>query len=103
MARRYFLAAAKPIGVAWKFAVGGDLNLPEVEGRRSLATRLTNKYVERLQTVAESDIVVAEQFARIVGLVDPPTRLLRPKIALRAVRPRNRPPIPHQAEPVPTG
>ena len=27
-----FRAAAKPIGVAWRFAVGGDLNLPEVEG-----------------------------------------------------------------------
>jgi 2-polyprenyl-6-methoxyphenol hydroxylase-like FAD-dependent oxidoreductase len=103
LARRYFRAAAKPIGVAWKFAVGADLNLPEVEGRRSLATRLTNKYVERLQTLTESDIVVAEQFTRIVGLLDPPTRLLQPKIALRAISRRNRPPIPYQAEPVPTG
>jgi hypothetical protein len=51
----------------------------------------------------ESDIVVAEQFTRIVGLLDPPTRLLQPKIALRAISRRNRPPIPHQAEPVPTG
>ncbi|HEX3547034.1 MAG TPA: 2-polyprenyl-6-methoxyphenol hydroxylase-like oxidoreductase [Mycobacterium sp.] len=103
LARRYFRAAAKPIGVAWKFAVGADLNLPEVEGRRSLATRLTNKYVERLQTLTESDIVVAEQFTRIVGLLDPPTRLVQPKIALRAISRRNRPPIPYQAEPVPTG
>lgn len=103
LSRRYFRAAAKPIGVAWKFAVGGDLNLPEVEGRRSLATRLTNKYVERLQTLAESDIVVAEQFARIVGLLDPPARLLHPKIALRAFSRWNRPPIQYQPEPVPAG
>jgi 2-polyprenyl-6-methoxyphenol hydroxylase-like FAD-dependent oxidoreductase len=95
LARRYFRAAAKPVGVAWQFAVGGDLNLPEVEGRRSLATRLSNKYVDRLQAVAESDIGVTEQFVRVVALLDPPSRLLRPKIALRAIR---RPPTRSDAE-----
>ncbi|HTY34845.1 MAG TPA: 2-polyprenyl-6-methoxyphenol hydroxylase-like oxidoreductase [Mycobacterium sp.] len=84
LARRYFRAAAKPIGVAWRFAVGGDLNLPEVEGPRPLSLRLTNRYVDRLQTAAESDIVVAEQFLKITGLIDQPTRLLHPKMMLRA-------------------
>jgi len=28
LAQRYFRAAAKPVGVAWRFAAGGDLNLP---------------------------------------------------------------------------
>jgi 2-polyprenyl-6-methoxyphenol hydroxylase-like FAD-dependent oxidoreductase len=90
LARRYFRAAAKPIGVAWQFAVGGDLNLPEVEGRRTLATRLSNRYVDRLQTVAETDMVVAEQFARVVALLDPHERLLYPRMLLRAARPRRR-------------
>jgi 2-polyprenyl-6-methoxyphenol hydroxylase-like FAD-dependent oxidoreductase len=84
LARRYFRAAAKPIGVAWQFAVGGDLNLPEVEGPRPLSLRLTNRYVDRLQTAAESDIVVAEQFIKVVALIDPPTRLLHPNMMLRA-------------------
>jgi hypothetical protein len=84
LARRYFRAAAKPIGVAWRFAVGGDLNLPEVEGPRPLSLRLTNRYVDRLQTAAESDIVVAEQFTKVVALIDQPTRLLHPKMMLRA-------------------
>jgi 2-polyprenyl-6-methoxyphenol hydroxylase-like FAD-dependent oxidoreductase len=61
LARRFFRAAAKPVGVAWKFAVGGDLNLPEVEGPRPLSTRFANRYVDRIQTAAEFDIVVAEQ------------------------------------------
>jgi 2-polyprenyl-6-methoxyphenol hydroxylase-like FAD-dependent oxidoreductase len=95
LARRYFRAAAKPVGVAWRFAVGGDLNLPEVEGRRSLATRLSNKYVDRVQAVAESDIGVTEQFVRVVALLDPPSRLLHPKIALRAIR---RPPMRSDAD-----
>ena len=84
LARRYFRAAAKPIGVAWRFAVGGDLNLPEVEGPRPLSLRLTNRYVDRLQTAAESDIVVAEQFTKVIAFIDPPTRLLHPKMMIRA-------------------
>ena len=84
LARRYFRAAAKPIGVAWRFAVGGDLNLPEVEGPRPLSLRLTNRYVDRLQTAAESDIDVAEQLLKITGFVDHPTRLLHPKMLIRA-------------------
>ena len=83
LARRYFRATAKPIGVAWRFAVGGDLNLPEVEGPRPLSLRLINRYVDRLQTAAESDLVVAEQFTKVVALIDPPTRLLHPKVMLR--------------------
>jgi hypothetical protein len=81
LARRYFRAAAKPIGVAWRFAVGGDLNLPEVEGPRPLSLRLANKYVERLQTAAESDL--AKQFTKVVALVDAPTRLLQPHMITR--------------------
>jgi 2-polyprenyl-6-methoxyphenol hydroxylase-like FAD-dependent oxidoreductase len=88
LARRYFRAAAKPIGVAWQFAVGGDLNLPEVAGHRPLAVRLSNRYVDRLQTAAENDLVVAEQFTRVLGLLDPPTALLRPRMLLRAARAR---------------
>jgi 2-polyprenyl-6-methoxyphenol hydroxylase-like FAD-dependent oxidoreductase len=83
LAQRYFRAAAKPIGVAWRFAVNGDLNLPEVEGPRPLSLRITNRYVDRIQTAAESDLVVAEQFAKVVALVDPPTRLLQPQIMIR--------------------
>jgi 2-polyprenyl-6-methoxyphenol hydroxylase-like FAD-dependent oxidoreductase len=88
LARRYFRAAAKPIGVAWQFAVGGDLSLPEVEGRRPLAMRLSNRYVQRLQAAAQCDLDVAEQLTRVVALVDPPATLLRRKMLFRAARPR---------------
>jgi 2-polyprenyl-6-methoxyphenol hydroxylase-like FAD-dependent oxidoreductase len=90
LARRYFRAAAKPIGVAWQFAVGGDLSLPEVEGHRTLALQLSNKYVDRLQTAAETDSAVAAQFFRVIGLIDPPATLLHPRMLLRAARRRRR-------------
>jgi hypothetical protein len=83
LARRYFRATAKPISVAWQLAAGGDLNLPDIEGPRPLSMRIANKYVDRLQHTAEFDSVVAEQFVKVTGLIDPPARLLHPKILLR--------------------
>jgi 2-polyprenyl-6-methoxyphenol hydroxylase-like FAD-dependent oxidoreductase len=83
LAARYFAAAAKPIGVAWQLAVGGDLNLPEVRGPRPLSMRLTNKYVDRVQAAAETDIVVAQRFARVAGFSDPPASLMAPTVMLR--------------------
>ena len=83
LARRYFRATAKVIGVAGQFAAGGDLSLPEVEGPRPVPVRVTNKYVDRVLAAAESDIVVAEQLAKVITLIDPPTRLLRPAVIVR--------------------
>ncbi len=88
LARRYFRAAARPIGVAWRFAISNDLSLPEVEGRRSLSVRLGNSYAERLLTVSESDNDVAEQLIRVTGLIDPPIRLFHPKFMYRVARAR---------------
>jgi 2-polyprenyl-6-methoxyphenol hydroxylase-like FAD-dependent oxidoreductase len=65
LARRFFRAAAKPIGVAWQLAVGGDLSLPEVDGPRPLSMRIINPYIDWLLTAAESDTVVAEQFSKV--------------------------------------
>ena len=76
--RRYFRAAAKPIGVAWQLAAGSDLAFPEVEGPRTPAIRVTNRFVDWVLTAAESDAGVGGQFFRVTTLLDPPTRLLNP-------------------------
>ena len=76
--RRYFRAAAKPIGVAWQLAAGSDLAFPEVEGPRTPAIRVTNRFVDWVLTAAESDADVGGQFFRVTTLLDPPTRLLNP-------------------------
>jgi len=64
-------------------ATGADLSLPEVEGPRPLPVRIANKYVDRVLAAAESDIVVAEQFARVIGFLDPPTTLFHPALIAR--------------------
>jgi 2-polyprenyl-6-methoxyphenol hydroxylase-like FAD-dependent oxidoreductase len=82
--RRFFRAAARPIGQAWRLAVGGDLSLPEVEGTPPLATRLLNGYIDRVLIAAEYDATVFEQFVKVAWLIDSPTRLLRPSMIWRA-------------------
>ena len=81
--RRYFRAAAKPIGDAWQLATGGDLSLPEIVGPRPAPVRIANRYVQQVQAAARNDALVAQRLARVVGLLDPPTSLLRPEVAVR--------------------
>ncbi len=88
--RRFFRASAKKVRVAWQTAVGSDLTLPEVVGPRSRSMRITNAYLERVMTAAETDPIVAGQFMRVIGMIDSPARLLRPTILLRIAR-ANRP------------
>jgi hypothetical protein len=92
--RRYFRAAAKSIGAAWQMGAGSDLTFPEVEGRRTASMRASNRLVDWVLTACESDAEVVEQFFRVTGLVDPPTRLLNPvflaKVATVNLRRRQR-------------
>ncbi len=90
--RRFFRAAARSARVAWQTAVGSDLALPEVVGPRPPAMRITNWYLEQVMTAAETDPVVAGQFIRVLGMVDPPARLMRPSMLLRIADAKGRRP-----------
>jgi len=45
--------------------------------------RIANQYVKRVQATARTDRFVAQRLARVVGLIDAPSRLLRPEVATR--------------------
>jgi 2-polyprenyl-6-methoxyphenol hydroxylase-like FAD-dependent oxidoreductase len=83
LARRFFRANAKNLRVAWQTAVGSDLALPEVVGRRPISMRVSNAYLEAVLTAAETDVAAAQQFMRVIGMIDPPLKLLSPKFILR--------------------
>jgi 2-polyprenyl-6-methoxyphenol hydroxylase-like FAD-dependent oxidoreductase len=83
--QRFYAAGAKPIRQAWQQVVGNDLSLPEIVGTPPLTTRLINPYVERVLSAAEHDLAAMEAFMRVVWLVDPPPRLMRPTIVARAL------------------
>jgi 2-polyprenyl-6-methoxyphenol hydroxylase-like FAD-dependent oxidoreductase len=83
LSRRFFRAAARPIGQAWQLAIGGDLSLPEIKGTAPLATRLLNGYIDRVLIAAQYDAEVFGQFAKVGWLVDSPVKLLRPSMIRR--------------------
>ncbi len=80
LAARFFKAAAKPVGNAWNFAVGGDLSLPEaiVPGPRPMPVRAVNAYVDRVQAAAEHDPVMAWRFFDVFGFEQPASALFGP-------------------------
>lgn len=88
--QRFFRAAAKKVRVAWQTAVGSDLALPEVEGPRPVSMRLTNAYLDWVMTAAETDRLVSGQLARLTGMIDPPSRLLRPAFVARVAQAHRR-------------
>ena len=81
--RRYFRSAAKAIRVAWQTGAASDLAFPDVKGRRTPQTRITNRLVDVILTACESDAVAFTEFLRVFGLLDPPARLLRPRFLYR--------------------
>jgi 2-polyprenyl-6-methoxyphenol hydroxylase-like FAD-dependent oxidoreductase len=85
LARRFFRAAAKPIDLAWQFAVAADLALPEVQGTRPLSVRAINAYMDRLFTAAEQDPVLVERLLRVTAFIDPPANLFHPAVLRGAV------------------
>jgi 2-polyprenyl-6-methoxyphenol hydroxylase-like FAD-dependent oxidoreductase len=84
--QRYFRAAAKSIGVAWSLGAGTDLAFPEVDGPRTRATRVTNRFADWVLTASETDRSVHAQFTKVTGLVDPPARLFHPAFLYRVAR-----------------
>jgi 2-polyprenyl-6-methoxyphenol hydroxylase-like FAD-dependent oxidoreductase len=86
LSRRFFSEAAGIIDRPWAIAVGTDLRFPAVQGRRTPKIRFVNAYVHRLHAAARHDPVLGAAFLRVLNLIDPPARLLRPAIAIRVVR-----------------
>jgi hypothetical protein len=63
------------------------LGFPEVEGRRTTAIRVSNRFVEWVLTAAcESGIQVVNQSFRVTGRVDPPACLLSPPFIARVAK-----------------
>jgi len=84
--RRWFRDLARVVDVPWDIAVGGDLAVPGVQGRRTLKVRLVNAYIARLHAAGAHDASLASAFVRVAGLVAPPQTLLRPSIIVRVLR-----------------
>ena len=83
---RFFKRSAKAVKVAWQTAVGSDLAMPQAKGARPLSVRMINAWIDRVLAAAETDPAVVQQFLQVVGMTQPPSRLLHPSFAYRVVR-----------------
>ena len=88
LAKRFFRLADKAIDTPWRLAVGADLALPQVQGKRPPGLSLINGYVAQVQRAAVDDPVVAAAFLRVVHMLAGPPSLLAPGILWRVLRHR---------------
>lgn len=100
--RRFYSTAAAQIDPAWRFAAIADRPLlgkaaVPLAPKDRLAYAISGQYLR----AAEDDSALAEQFLRVLGLLDRPERLLSPSLPSRVARARLRrapllepPPIP---------
>lgn len=90
-AATFFRAMSRVIDPPWELSAGADLEYPGVEGRRTVKSRMANAYVARLQRAAVHDEQLTDAFIRTMGLVVPPTHLMRPGNVVRVLRHARRP------------
>jgi 2-polyprenyl-6-methoxyphenol hydroxylase-like FAD-dependent oxidoreductase len=86
LTKRFFKAMKAPVEHAWKLAGGSDLEMPGVDGTPALPDRIVGRYMNRLLAVAAHDDEVARTFVEVMGMLAPPTSILRPAIARRVLR-----------------
>ncbi|ONI89819.1 FAD-binding monooxygenase [Saccharothrix sp. ALI-22-I] len=82
----FFADIARVIDMPWEISAGGDLDFPQVEGRRTIKIRVGNAYLARLRHAATKDDEVTKGFMRVAGLIDPPQALMRPGMLRRVLR-----------------
>jgi 2-polyprenyl-6-methoxyphenol hydroxylase-like FAD-dependent oxidoreductase len=83
LADDFFDGAAEVVDTAWLMAVGSDFDFDRTDGPKPTGTDLFNRYTAAVMEATHSDPVVAEQFYHVMRMEQPPTRLLRPRIAAR--------------------
>lgn len=81
----FFKQAAKVVDIPWQLAVGEDFRWQETEGAKAPGTDLINQYTARLFRMMAEDIVVYEQFMKVMNFLAPPTTLMHPRLLWRAL------------------
>lgn len=82
----FYRRVAANLKVPWSFAVGGDFAFPETTGPRPSGGKLLRGYARRLQMASREDPEVRRAFTSVQHLIEPPTILFRPSVALRVIR-----------------
>jgi 2-polyprenyl-6-methoxyphenol hydroxylase-like FAD-dependent oxidoreductase len=90
LGRRFHRRAARIAAGAWDVVVGAVVQLDGVEGPTPPGHAVIARYVRAVQRTAATDPLVARALLRVTNLLEPPTSLMRPRIAVRVLVRRSR-------------
>jgi 2-polyprenyl-6-methoxyphenol hydroxylase-like FAD-dependent oxidoreductase len=88
VAQRYRRRVGQLLSTAWTMATSGDLRFPQVEGKRPPGFALMNWYGDRFQQLASHDEEALLTFVRMMQMIEPPTALFSPRLALKVLTSR---------------
>jgi 2-polyprenyl-6-methoxyphenol hydroxylase-like FAD-dependent oxidoreductase len=90
LAVRFQRRLARRNASSWALSTGEDLRFPSTTGMRAgPVLRARHRYLDRLALAATTDTAVAEAYVRVVGMLDEPTVLFRPRVLVAAFRPHS--------------
>jgi 2-polyprenyl-6-methoxyphenol hydroxylase-like FAD-dependent oxidoreductase len=85
LSQRFQARLAKQTDGPWAMATGEDLRYPEVEAERPLGYGFMKWYTGRVHQAVAHDTALALRFLRVMHMLEPPTALLTPAMALRVL------------------
>ncbi|WP_369135661.1 NAD(P)/FAD-dependent oxidoreductase [Modestobacter sp. I12A-02662] len=109
LAARFQRAQARADAAAWMISTGEDLRFPTTTGMPvTRVLRAQHRYLDRVAAAATTDPTVTTAYARVLGMLDPPTALFRPRVLAAVLRAGggagvDAPPPPRPPEQTPVG
>ena len=85
-ARRWYRAVARIVDVAWQGVAIEDYRFPELAAGRPAALGPLQWYMSHVQRATHSDAAVTNRFYRVIGFLDPPSVLFRPRTIAAVLR-----------------
>ena len=83
---RWYRQIGRHINVAWQGVYLDDLRFPELADRTPATLRPLQWYLDRVHRATHRSAAATEQFYRVIGFLDPPTALFRPRVIAEALR-----------------
>jgi 2-polyprenyl-6-methoxyphenol hydroxylase-like FAD-dependent oxidoreductase len=88
VSRHYRQRVGELLQIPWTMSTSADLRFPEVGGKRSPLARVMDWYGDRVQRVASHDAEALRTMMRVMHMLETPTALFSPKMALKVLSAR---------------
>jgi 2-polyprenyl-6-methoxyphenol hydroxylase-like FAD-dependent oxidoreductase len=90
LTRHWYDAIARIIDVAWQGVAIEDYRYAELADQRPAALRPVQWYMSRVHRATHASAEVVDRFYRVIGFLEPPSALIRPRVLANVLRPARR-------------